>query len=121
MPKRRDFTISEFYCTECGHRGIDIPRRICHQREAGHLKKLYCIYCKKQTNHCEIKPVGGYTKQDFLEEFRLGRFSDGNRIPVGELPSCSRTTCLYNKDGKCWNSNNSFECKHKIRKENQDE
>lgn len=113
MAKRQRITTSDFYCTCCGKKGIPIARKIGAQREAGHLKKLYCIYCKKETNHCEIRPFGQYTYADFQEEFEMGRFVNGKRFEVSELPSCKRSKCKYNKNGKCWNSNNSTKCKVK--------
>lgn len=51
----RHFTISQFKCTQCGNIGIPISRKQSRQREQGHLKKLYCIYCKEETNHVEIR------------------------------------------------------------------
>ncbi len=78
-------TISNMYCTKCGNKGIDIPRRNGQQREPGHLKKIFCLYCKKETNHVEIKPYGKYRYEDFLLEFKGGNFDEeGNRIlPYG--------------------------------------
>lgn len=51
----RHFTISNFRCVDCGNIGIPISRKQSSQREAGHLKKLYCIHCRKETNHEEIR------------------------------------------------------------------
>ena len=62
----------EFYCTCCGRRGIPIPRSEAAQRGKGHLKKLYCIYCKKEVNHYEC-----YSEQDiakFQMKFERGDF-----------------------------------------------
>ena len=112
------YTMSDFYCTSCGKQGIPIARKKGQQREKGHLKKLFCLYCGKETNHVEIKPFGSYTYADFKEEFDLGRFVEGKRIPVADLISCKRVECKYNKNGKCWNSNNSANCSHKIILEN---
>lgn len=116
--KKGEITTSEFYCTACGKRGIPIARKPGQQREAGHLKKLFCLYCGKETNHAEVRPFGSYSREDFEEEFRLGRFIDGNRIPVADLMTCSKIQCEYNKHGKCWNSNHSYKCGHRIIKEN---
>ena len=113
--------ISEFYCTKCGRKGIPIMRPGNKYREPGHLKKLYCIYCGEETNHCEIRPIGKYTYEDFQEEFELGRFVDGERIPTGELMRCSNFECPYNKNGRCWNSNHSFDCSHRPKEENKGE
>lgn len=71
----------EFYCTQCGSRGIPIPRRKGAEREAGHLKKLFCLNCGKETNHAECKPFSKYNYDDFKIEFEYGNFdNDGNRI-----------------------------------------
>lgn len=116
--RKTKFIISDFYCTQCGERGIEIPRKVNKQKEPGHLKKIYCLKCKKETNHVEIKQIGKYTLEDFKEEFNLGRFVNGNRIPVSELLSCEKENCKYNKSGKCWNSNNSYNCSHRCILEN---
>ena len=80
MPKNQKVTTSEFYCTKCGGRGIPIARRVGKQREAGHLKKLYCIYCKEEWNFAEVRPFGDYDYEDFLMEFRNGNFDiEGQR------------------------------------------
>lgn len=105
--------ISDFYCTKCGNKGIMVARPHNRYREGGHLKKLYCLTCKEETNHCEIRPFGQYTLADFREEFELGRFVDGNRIPTNELLKCSKSECKYNKNGRCWNSNHSFDCEYR--------
>lgn len=114
MPKNQKITTSEFYCTECGKRGIPIARKIGQQREVGHLKKLFCLYCQKKTNHAEIRPFGAYNYEDFLEEFELGRFVNGEKTPINELMSCTKTECHYNKNGKCWNSKRDYDCGHRI-------
>ena len=82
-----NFTMSEFYCTKCGKKNFDIPRRKGREREAGHLKKLYCINCKEEHNCVEIKPFSKYGYEDFKIEYEYGNFSDnGDRIrPYGKL------------------------------------
>ena len=78
---------SEFYCTKCGKRGFDIPRKRGQEREAGHLKRLWCLNCKEEHNHVECKPWTKYDYNDFLLEFNEGNFDEeGNRIlPYGEF------------------------------------
>lgn len=111
--RRNNAQTSNFYCTKCGKLGIPIMRPGNKYREAGHLKRLYCLNCHEETNHCEIRPFGQYTYEDFCEEFELGRFVDGQRVPVSDLLSCSKVTCPYNRNGKCWNSNHSYDCPHR--------
>lgn len=74
-------SISEMYCTKCGKRGISIPRKDNSYREPGHLKKIYCIYCNKEQNHVEIRPLyGDYNYNDFQLEMKYNNFDEeGNR------------------------------------------
>lgn len=77
MGRHTPVTISDFYCTQCGQKGIMIPRKVCTQREAGHLKKMYCLHCKKENNFVEIRPFGmEYQYEDFLLEFENGNFGE---------------------------------------------
>ena len=77
----------EFYCVKCRNKGIPIPRRKGAEREPGHLKKLFCLTCQKETNHVECREWDGYTHDDFLLEFEHHNFTeDGLRkMPYGEL------------------------------------
>ena len=81
MPKNSRTISSDFYCSQCGNKGIPIQRRIGSAREAGHLKKLFCLNCHKETNHVECKEGSKYTYEDFLFEFNNKNFSaEGNRV-----------------------------------------
>lgn len=79
--------MSEFYCCKCGRRGIPILRKKGAEREAGHLKRLWCINCQQEWNHVECKPWTKYTVEDFEIEFKTGNFDEqGNRkMPYGKL------------------------------------
>ena len=70
------YELSQFYCTQCGSKGIPIQRIRGQEREAGHLKKIYCLKCKCQTNHCEVKPYTKYDYEDFKVEFEYGNFNE---------------------------------------------
>ena len=78
---RKKFNISKMYCTQCGQEGVSICRRPNQSREPGHLKKLYCIHCKKEINHVEIRSIfSDYNYEDFQLEMKYNNFnSDGNR------------------------------------------
>lgn len=77
MGRNRNFTLeSDFYCTMCGNKGIPIARKRGQEREAGHLKKLFCLKCKIETNHVECKPFSHYEYADFLDEFENGNFTE---------------------------------------------
>lgn len=107
-------TQSKFYCTLCGKEGIPLIRNQGQQREPGHLKKLYCMNCKKEVNHAEVRDIGGYTYDDFQREYKLGRFVGGKRIEINSLAICTNTKCPFNINGRCWNSNHSNKCKHRL-------
>ena len=107
----------KYRCTKCGKEGLPVHRKKGQERKGGHLKKLYCIYCNEETNHAEIKENDNYTYETFREEFEAGRFVEGNRYEINELLSCTKIDCPYNKNGKCWNSDFSNDCGHRIKKE----
>lgn len=75
----RDYNISDFYCTCCGHKSYPIIRKAGKAKEPGHLKKLFCLYCNSEQNMVEIKQKGRYTLEDFLTEFNNGNFINGER------------------------------------------
>ena len=103
MARACTMKISEFYCTECGRRGIPLPRFKGNFREGGHLKVLFCPHCQKEVNHVEITSRGSYTYQDFYDEFTRGRFVNGERVPIKDLPFCNKE-CFNNVNGRCWNA-----------------
>ena len=64
---KKQYEISTFYCTKCAGK-IELPRKMSQKREKGHLKKIYCINCKEEINHLEIRS----NDMDFdLEQFKL--------------------------------------------------
>ncbi len=75
-------TISDMYCTQCGRKNIPVQRKMGQEREPGHLKRMWCMHCNKETNMVEIKEKGSeYTLEDFYNEFNFNNFnSSGNRI-----------------------------------------
>lgn len=63
---------SDFYCLNCGKRGIPLMRKKSHLRSGGHRKKLYCPYCKMEVNHIEIRNFN--EKEQFIKDFNEGKF-----------------------------------------------
>jgi hypothetical protein len=101
---------SRFFCTECGKENIMVFRNRGNRRKTGHLKKLYCIYCKKECNCAEVSYKNSYTYETFKEEFECGRFVNGERVPIDKLKSCNNTDCYLNHNGKCWRANGIRPC-----------
>ena len=81
MGRQKPTKGNRFFCTQCGNEGVPIVRRKGAEREAGHLKKLFCIFCAKETNHVECTEFGPYTPVDFIVEFNAHNFNEeGLRI-----------------------------------------
>lgn len=76
MPRKIKTEFSTFYCTNCGNKVYSLPRPCNALREPGHLKNLYCQYCKQVYNCVEIRQFGKYTYEDFLSEFEGKNFND---------------------------------------------
>lgn len=60
---KRHITIntSDMICPECG-RNFPIIRAASKTREKGHIKDLYCPFCKKDQKFREIRSI------DFIKE-----------------------------------------------------
>lgn len=66
------YEIHDFYCLNCGNKSYPIARKRSHLHEKNHRKKLYCLNCKKEVNHIEVRNYE--EQQDFLERFKNGEF-----------------------------------------------
>lgn len=52
--KRRNYVISYFICENC-NMSFPLPRLKSRQRENGHIKDIWCPYCKGESKFLEIK------------------------------------------------------------------
>lgn len=68
--KRQSMALHDFYCINCGNKGIGLMRNQGFKHEGMHRKKLYCIYCQCEVNHIECKTY------DDVEEFKIN-FKNG--------------------------------------------
>ena len=64
----------DFYCMNCGRKGIPLSRRVSLQHGKFHRKKLYCIYCKEEVNHIECRTPEEV--EEFKENFENGVYKD---------------------------------------------
>ena len=62
--------LHDFYCINCGNKGIGLMRNQGFKHQGMHRKKLYCVFCKQEVNHVECKTL------DEIEEFRIN-FENG--------------------------------------------
>ena len=81
MSRQKKVDFSSFYCTNCGNQVYSLPRLCSKLREPGHLKNLYCIYCKEEHNCVEVRQFGKYTYEHFKFEKEHNNFTEtGQRI-----------------------------------------
>jgi len=80
--KKGKTTQSNFVCLECGKMGIPIHRK--RNREKGHVKDLYCVYCGKVTHQMELRDasIDAYEyKQDpaeYVEKYTKGKIRENH-------------------------------------------
>lgn len=66
--------IHDFYCINCGQRGLPIVRRHSLQHEKFHRKKLYCPWCKMTVNHIECR--NDEEAFEFKQAFENGEYAE---------------------------------------------
>jgi hypothetical protein len=64
----------DFYCMNCGAKGIPISRRNGRQHEKFHRKVLYCPTCRQTVNHIECR--NDQEVEDFKKNFENGVYKD---------------------------------------------
>ena len=53
------YCISQFICPNCGNK-FSLPRAKSMRREKGHIKDLWCPYCKEVVKTMEVRPQDMY-------------------------------------------------------------
>ena len=74
-------TLHDFYCINCGNRGISLMRKQGFKHQGMHRKKLYCVYCRQEVNHVECKTFDDV--EEFRENFQKGVYKDEAEDVVG--------------------------------------
>lgn len=75
MGKRTNaFTVNDFYCINCGEKGIPLTRQQSKDKGAFHRKLMYCWHCKHTVNHIECR--NELEKQEFLTNFLNGTYKE---------------------------------------------
>lgn len=83
-------TCSDMYCTQCGKKNIPVQRNAGREREPGHLKRMFCVFCGKEVNMVEVRDFGvGYTLEDFRFEYENNNF-DINGLRLYSLTDLHR-------------------------------
>ena len=72
MAKSKATDFHDFYCIHCGNKSMTLPRLRSHQHSKLHRKKLWCIHCKQEFNHIEVKNDQDYI--EFMDNFKAGEY-----------------------------------------------
>lgn len=70
----RDFETHDFYCINCGNKGIPLTRPSNKKKGEGHRKNMYCYHCKHIVNHIECRSIEDV--KQFQEDFANGVFKE---------------------------------------------
>lgn len=70
----RNVVQRRFFCCSCGREGIPLVRRRGREREAMHLKSLWCPFCKGDYNHVECR--NDQEIKMFKEKYEAGEYND---------------------------------------------
>ena len=66
------YEMHDFYCMNCGRKGLPCQRKVGQLHEEFHRKKLYCIFCKTEVNHIEVR--NQEEKEIFMEAYKNGEY-----------------------------------------------
>lgn len=70
---------SQFYCLKCANKTA-LPRKMSRMREKGHYKKIYCIGCKEEINHLEVREFDlDFSIDKLKEDISNGVYEDVNK------------------------------------------
>lgn len=87
----QDWHSRDFYCINCGAKGIPILRAGNKLKEKNHRKRMYCPTCKHETNHIECR---NYLEQlEFIEAFNAGEFADEAKESLNHERERSSSVC----------------------------
>lgn len=86
--RRQSMALHDFYCINCGNKGIGLMRKQGFKHQGMHRKKLYCVHCKCEVNHVECKTFDEV--EEFRENFANGVYKDEAK----ESLSFVRSACI---------------------------
>lgn len=75
MSRHDCFNISDFYCCNCATKGMPIARKLSKQKEVEHYKVIYCLVCKQELNHIEVREFD-HNKEDVVRDIKEGKYKD---------------------------------------------
>lgn len=90
----RNYETVNFYCINCGSKGIPIARMGNNRKDKGHRKNMYCPTCRHTVNHIECR--NEFEEQQFIEDFNNGVYKDEALAELEYEATCPRLSVIYN-------------------------
>lgn len=88
-----DYEIHDFYCINCGEKGIPLMRPGNKKKATGHRKNMYCYHCKHTVNHIECNSIEAVAK--FKDNFDKGLYQEEAQKELQFENSSPRLSLLY--------------------------
>ena len=76
----------DFYCINCGNKGLPVFRNNGRLHSGFHRKKLWCCHCKTECNHIEIR--NQEEKELFMEAFNNGEYKEEANESICHVRAC---------------------------------
>lgn len=80
------YEMHDFYCLQCGKQTFPIARKVGKLHGEFHRKKLWCPWCKLETNCIEVRNIE--EKELFLEAFNNGEYKEEAAESLCHVRAC---------------------------------
>lgn len=89
----RDFESHDFYCINCGSKGIPLVRPGNKKKGSGHRKNMYCYHCQHTVNHIECRTPEEV--EQFKIDFSEGKYKEEAENELAYEENTPRLSTLY--------------------------
>ena len=80
------YEMHDFYCVNCGHKGLPCQRKIGKLHGEFHRKKLYCCTCRTEVNHVEVR--NQEEAEIFMEAYNNGEYKEEANESICHVRAC---------------------------------
>ena len=80
------YEMHDFYCINCGRKGLPCQRKMGRMHGGFHRKKLWCYTCKTEVNHVEVR--NQEEKEIFMEAFNNGEYKEEANESICHVRAC---------------------------------
>jgi hypothetical protein len=80
MARQQKMELHSFYCMNCGKKALELMRKCGKQHGDFHRKKLYCPWCKVESNCIECRTP--FDVEEFQANFAEGLYKEENEQSI---------------------------------------